>query len=265
MPRNRTDEKLKMTDNRTANPSSIIHHLSSVISHPSSLIHHPSSARSHERGNIFVFILIGIVLFAALSMTISRGMQTQTSSNMSAREVELAAVDIISYSQKIERAVNRMRRSGVSENNISFSNSVVTGYTHGSPQADTNKIFNKSGGGLQWQSPANGVNDGSEWIITGSTCIADVGTGATGCDSDSSSNEELLLVLPNVKESVCEKIDEKLGISSIPADSGGGPAGTKFVGTFADDTEIIPAGSSYTTACISYGGNYYFYTVLIER
>ena len=165
------------------------------------------SMRVSERGNVFLFILLGVALFAALAITMSRSMRSETTTSMAAREAELAAVDILDYVQRIERTINRLRRKSVSENDLSFANSIVAGYTHAQP--DTNKIFHGSGGNLTWQSPSPGVNDGSEWVFTGATCLADVGTGATGCDSDTVSNEELIVVLPNVSTSVCEKINDK--------------------------------------------------------
>lgn len=218
-----------------------------------------------QSGNVFFIILIGIAMFAALAMVISRGMQGQSTHAMTDRDAELAAVDILSYTQRLERAVNFLRRHGISESDISFVNNEVSGYAHSPVQPDSNKIFHLSGGKASWQNPPGGANDGSDWIFTGGSCIADVGNGATGCDSDTADNEELIVVLPAVSMNVCTWIDKKLGISSIPADGGGGYSTTKFTGTYGDDTEIIPAGSSYETACVSYGGSYYFYSVLIAR
>lgn len=219
-----------------------------------------------QSGNVFLFILIGIALFAALAMVVSRGMSGQTTNTLSSRDAELAAVDIISYTQQVSRAVDRLRRRGTSENDISFTNVVVSGYAHGSPQPVSNQVFNSNGGNVSWRSPQTGVNDGSEWVFTGASCLADVGSGATGCDSDgNASTEELLMVLTAVDDAVCERINSKLEISGIPADSGGGASSAKFVGAYGDGTEITPASGSYETACVSRAGANYFYHVLVAR
>ncbi len=224
----------------------------------------PQNNRQSEQGNIFIIILMGIILFAALSFSISRGMRSDTTSNLSNQESALAASDILAYAQKIERAVNRLRRRGISENDISFDQTFVAGYTHGQP--DTNKIFTTTGGAVSWQSPPAGANDGSDWIFTGATCIADVGTGATGCDSDADiSNEELIATLGNVDTAVCTEINDRLNISGIVADTGGGASTTKYQGAFADGTEIIMAGGPFTAGCFSRSGNNHFYYALIER
>lgn len=215
-----------------------------------------------QSGNVFLIILIGVVLFAALAMTISRSMRSESTAALSGREAALAAADILSYAQKLERSVSRLRRKGVSENEISFNNNFVSGYAHGQP--DSHKIFSPAGGLVTWQSPAPGVNDASPWHFTGSTCIPDIGTGSAGCGSDGTSNEELIAVLPNVNQTQCEKINDQLDISGIPPDSGGGYSSAKFTGGFSDDTEIV-LGDSYNAACFSRAGANHFYAVLLAR
>ena len=223
----------------------------------------PAQLSNSESGNVFLIILMGIILFAALSFSISRGMRSDTTSNLSNQEASLAAADILAYAQKTERAVNRLRRKGVSENDISFDQSYVAGYAHGQP--DTHKVFTTTSGAASWQSPPEGANDGSDWTFTGETCIADMGTGATGCDSDAVSNEELIAALDNIDTTVCTEINDRLGITGILADTGGGVDTTKYQGTFADGTEIILTGGPFSAACFSRAGNNYFYFALIER
>src|SRR5699024_1005959 len=112
-------------------------------------------------------------------------------------QVELAAIDILDYAQRLERGVEKLRQKGISESDIDFSNSIVAGYDHSPALIDTNNMFLPMGGGVTWRSPAEGINDGSPWIFTGGTCIVNVGSGGAGCASDGASNEELLAVLPN--------------------------------------------------------------------
>jgi hypothetical protein len=224
-----------------------------------------TKTRQAERGNVFLIIMIGVVLFAALAFTVSQGLRSDNTTRLSQQEVALAASDILSFAQKIERSVNRLRRRAVSESDISFiSNATGTDYQHGAPQPDSNKIFHPSGASVSWQEPPEGANDGSTWHFTGHTCITDIGTGATGCDSDSAANEELLIVLPNVVDEVCAEINTRLNIGTTPTDSGGSYSATRFTGTYADGTEII-LGSSQNAACYADGSNNHFYYVLLAR
>lgn len=221
-----------------------------------------------ESGNVFLFVFLGVVLFATLAFTISRGMRSDTAIAMSDREVELAASDIMSYAQRLERGVSRLRRRSVSESDISFhvANWGHTDYQHGQP--DKNQIFHPSGGAVSWKEAPQGSNDGSVWHFTGSTCIGDIGTGAAGCESDAdATNEELIAVLPGLVQSICQEINDKLEITGIPANTGTGYSTTEFVGTYADGT--IPDNmDGFNAGCFDGGASqtgFHFYHVLIAR
>lgn len=218
-----------------------------------------------EHGNVFLVILLGVALFGALAFVISRGMRSETTTAMSDRQAELIAVDVMSYAQRIERAVNNLRKKPVSENDIDFENAVEAGYNHTPPGDDENKIFG-AGGKVTWQKPPEKANDGSPWHFTGRTCVADIGTGTTGCASDNTSNEELLAILPNINVKVCEIIDRKLGMNSIPSDVANSYSSNKFQGTYNDGKEInLNLGEKHTAACYENSGAYHFYYVLLAR
>ncbi len=219
-----------------------------------------------QSGNVFIIILMGIVLFAALSFTISRGMRSETTDKLSAQKAALAASDILNYTQKMERAISRLRQKSVSESDISFENPKDAAYAHTPVVTEEQKLFTPTGGALSFQNPPERANDGSPWLFTGSTCIADIGTGPTGCSVDlDATNEELIAVLPNVVDSVCAELNSRLKITGTPADTGAGASTTKYTGTFANGTEIILAGGPYNSACFSRGTSNYFYVVLIAR
>ncbi|MFP4313580.1 MAG: hypothetical protein ACLFR0_04550 [Alphaproteobacteria bacterium] len=226
--------------------------------------------RRTEAGNVFLFILIGIVLFAAISFVMSRGFRSEGTSKISDRQAELAAADILSYIQRVERGISRVRRSNISENDISleFDGNFVNANCDAPADAafPDCQVFNARGGRVSVVPPPANANDGTDWHFTGHTCIADIGNGDGTCEGDSISNEELLMVLRNVDQNVCEALNERLGITGIPADTGGGFSATAFTGTFADNTEIILAGGPFRAACYDAGGNtYHFYKVLMER
>jgi hypothetical protein len=223
-----------------------------------------NNSRPSESGNVFLFILLGVVLFAALAFTISRGFRSDTTSAMSDRQSELMAVDVISFAQRLERAVAKMQRSGISENDISFENETVAGYDHTPAAEEKSQVFHPTGGGITFLSAPSGANDGSPWHFTGNSCIPEVGEGDLGCGGNTASDEELLAILPNVKATICATIDKKLGIGDIPANSGGAYSINKYIGTFADGSEIN-IGDNHNAACYSDGGNYHFYIVLIAR
>ncbi|MBX2834400.1 MAG: hypothetical protein KTR28_05470 [Micavibrio sp.] len=224
------------------------------------------SDRHSEQGNALLIILIGVALFAALSFTVSRSMNSSTTEKLSAQQASLAASEIITYAQRMERAVNSIRNKGASESDISFQNSGLNTYENTNCTANMCRIFHPQGAGMQWISPPENSTNSGDWIITGATCIPDLGTGSTNCGSDTdTSNEELILTLTNINQTVCESINAGMGIDGIPADSTSGASTTVFTGSFADGTEITLANGPFQSACFSRGGSNYFYRVLLER
>lgn len=221
---------------------------------------------SGQSGNVFIFILLGVVLFTALAFTMSRGFRGDTTSRMSEREITLAASDMLSYIQRLERAVMTLRNKSVSESDLSFENPVVTGYAHTPPQPANHQIFNPAGGGARWQAAPEGANDGSPWIITGATCIVGLGTDTSSCSagSDTKANEDLLIVLSHVDAGLCEELNARLNITGIPADSGTGVSTTKFTGDFDNGTHVALT-PARRAACFSKDGVNYFYSVLLQR
>lgn len=218
-----------------------------------------------EGGNAFFFILLGIILFAALAMAFSYNLHSDTTSRLGARKADLLASDILSHAEAVDRALSKILSKGISENDISFENGIVSGYAHTPAVPSANRVFDPLGGRLGWQNPAREANDGSAWIFTGATCIPGLGTGASGCAADGAgSNEELLMVLPNIAKAVCEKIDERLGIAAVPADTGDGPSAIKYTGSYSDGNQIVLP-HSYRAACASRAGAWYFYYVLLSR
>lgn len=217
--------------------------------------------RRSEAGNAFLFILLGVVLFASLSFVMSRGFGTEGTSKISDRRAELAASEIMTYAQRIQRAVNRIRSKGISESDISleFDGNFVNADCDENTDTHfpTCQVFHTQGGNVNEQEPPEGVNEGESWHFTGSTCIGD-------CDGSSTADEELLLVLPNLEDNVCEFINRKLEINGIPSATGTYST-TAFTGSFSNDTEIAIAGGPFDAVCYSDGTDNHLYYTLIKR
>ena len=108
-------------------------------------------------GNAIVVILIAVFLFGALAAVFMRGARTGQG-NLTANQAKLAAQEIATYLSAVDKAINKLRSRGCSENDISF---LVPGFTNppgydyitanGSPTAPVDKschIFEANGGGL---------------------------------------------------------------------------------------------------------------------
>lgn len=213
--------------------------------------------RRYERGNAFIFILLGIALFAGLAFTISRSMRSQTTTTLSSRDADLAATDIMSYNQALARAVDRVRRKGCSENDISFEQDNILGYEHGAAVPDKCKIFHPDGGNITWQtSPI----ENRAYEFWGNNDVQGIGA---------SPASELIVALPMAVAhlEVCSQYNKKAGAGATIATGGDDEDETKFTGGFGDSLTSITETPGRTTACFDAdgSGSYLIYSVLLQR
>ncbi|MCB1532876.1 MAG: hypothetical protein KDJ35_08400 [Alphaproteobacteria bacterium] len=213
--------------------------------------------RRYQSGNAFLIILLGVVLFAALSFTVARSMRSSTTTKLSGREITLAVSDLMDYTQKVERAVNRLRRKGCSENELSFENDIVAGYTNaGAPGDGSCNIFSTNGGNVTWRTFSFGAQNFEYW---GNDAVQDIGT----------TNSDLMMtLLINGETTLCSALNKQIGLGSTIAIGSGDEDASLFTGSFGDSgTETISETPSETTACFDPDGGegYYFYHVLLER
>lgn len=186
-----------------------------------------SRASHNQSGNVFLIILVGIVLFAALMFTFSRGV-TQGTSGMAGREAELAASDIVAYGQQMQRATERLIARGISEEDISFDNIEDTNYVN--PACTDNRclIFHPEGGSVRWETPPDGINYTSATYFIGPNRVgsadgttANIGTAA----------RDLVLMLPVNKE-VCDAINAQTSKIDTWANASTSNRTTRFIGNY---------------------------------
>ncbi|NCT40275.1 MAG: hypothetical protein GW778_01240 [Alphaproteobacteria bacterium] len=235
----------------------------------------PQNNQQSESGNVFVFILLGVVLFAALSLTVARGFRSTTTSSMSDRKADLAASEILDYAQRMERTVDKLRRKGCSENDISFEYEGTNAYTFATQEKC--KVFSPDGGNLEpWKvrDELGGTKVYSSFRpfrINGSWKTRNAGT----------QNAELFLIIGMINKKVCESINNKLGIKRPDGElpkKGGSHIHPVFTGSFSypspshyswEHDETVLEGAS--SGCVNYedrdpsNGLQLFYHALIIR
>ncbi len=233
-----------------------------------------------QRGNALFMILMAVVLFAALAFTFSRGAQ-QGGENISNRQAELAATDVVTYAQKIERGVQLIMSRGLSENDISFDSDEDPSYnnTECSDNSASNpddylrcekgKLFSTTGAKLTWQKPPSDINNGQNYFIG----INQVGPVTEAADPKSL---DLVLMLP-VKPRVCTEINKITSRAETWTSAGTLNSTTKFTGDFEspagvriDWPDVEP--DSRPSGCFCRGSSpcasadpHYFYHVLYAR
>ncbi len=237
----------------------------------------PPDRRDMQRGSALFMILMAVALFAALAFTFSRGLQ-QGSENLSERQADLAATDILGFASKAERTTGSMLQvRGRSEVDLNFEG--LDGiYTNTYCSAEACKFFSSSGGGVipvypmkRWLDPAqNSESYYGSWYVTARFCVQDVGPSSSCTGSDGT---DLLLILPYLQKRLCEKLNMKLGIDSpvpVIAAPGSIDAGGKFNGSFNPGSQVVwndAALNGRSVGCFfdSSLSTHHFYQVLIPR
>lgn len=184
----------------------------------------------NENGNVLVIVLIAIILLAALTFTFMKGDSSSNTSTLSKGEAKIAASNILKYAKSVENAVRKLQLvNQCSENDISFENSVESGYTNVNAPSEC-WVFGGQGGGLSWQSP----EDGDEWLYSGAIGL-EYYTGAYAGET------ELTIILPRLSHETCFQINKLVGINHDQDDIPHGLnniAEVKFTGTYVHSDSI---------------------------
>lgn len=219
-------------------------------------------------------VLIGVMLFAALSFTFSRGNQ-QGAENINRRQADLAASDIITFGQRVNRTVDSMLSKNKSETEISFEGLNPT-YGNALCLDDSCKVFITGKYGIQPSTPVDNWLESSRsgsfayksWYVTAQFCVP--GLPDNTCSVPK--GNELILLLPYLKRTVCETINAQLGIGTVipvPSTFGTINSANQFDGNFtlgggATLWDAV-ALKGLSAGCVSTGSGYHFYQVLLER
>ena len=233
---------------------------------------------SAQAGNVFVIILLGVFLFGSLMYMFSRNAQ-QGTGNLTKQQANIAAQEILNYARLVEGAVDRVRRNGCSETEISFANDVVPGYEHTPPARDECKVFDDAGGKVSWE------NEQQSWIsdpllsghplfgeifISGKSRIPRVGS---TCICKGNANE-INLYFPWLKKEVCTELNKLTNVDNPsgnpPVDPDGFIMSTqKFDGDFISNNTVDGI-DGQTSACVQKAtgfapNSYIFVHVLLAR
>lgn len=237
-----------------------------------------------------VFLMVAVVLFAALGYAVSESMRS-SDPGVFAREIaKNSATDIFQFTSGVRNSVQGLVIDGISDTEISFENPEVENYENANCTSEKCKVFSASGGGIYYVTPSlewldhkyASSNHYGTWIFSGNTCVAGVGTGDTDCDTDGDTGtEELIIFLPYIKKSICTEINKRLEFnlsSGAPLKEGSnawspGADAPKFTGSYSDENEIGNIATEYNrqrAGCFEGtgtppSGTYTYYDVILAR
>lgn len=241
----------------------------------------PSS--SPARGSVIVWILLGIVMFAALSLAVTQGMRGGGEGKIAEDMARSRAVDIIQYANALRSAIQAMKIEGVPSGQISFESNLLPGYVNAACLSGDCRVFG-SGGGIAYRKPQGDWLDPREsarslygqWYFAANVCVDGAGAGDSTCAGDGIDNEDIVVFLPWIRQEICVQINEKLGVDNPggvpPVESGGAwlVAMSKFTGSLSDGAVVDQPGIS--AGCFAGSGanapptgTYAFFQVLLAR
>lgn len=237
------------------------------------------------------FILLAIALLVALTITVTRTSETSEQTGDRERN-RIQAADILRQAKSMELAIDKMRIAGLSENDISFENSFMSGYANTRCTAgDKCRIFHQAGGALTYKQPdeswldtdmaAETEPEYGQWYFYGTSCVPNIGTGESGCIGNESASD-LIVTLPWIRQDLCVEINRMTGVANLPGPPVtppqlGGAAfadpPVQFTGSYSGDAEIDNTAHDFQrrqSGCfkgdsVAPDGGYHFYHVLIAR
>jgi hypothetical protein len=189
-----------------------------------------------ERGNVLFLILITVALFAALSYAVTQS--TRGGGNADSESSLIDSASLTQFGSSVAVAVMRMQISGVDETDLCFySGSNNATYNHASCADNNNNAFHSDGGDVSYQNPTNGFNDGTEWEFSSRVQIYGQGRTVEGGTTGNDNEADLVILLRGMNQNICLKINEEMGISGIPVDSGNIDV-DRFDGDFAQNDNL---------------------------
>ncbi|MEZ5813982.1 MAG: hypothetical protein R3E13_04570 [Alphaproteobacteria bacterium] len=228
--------------------------------------------RNNESGNVLFLILIAVALFAALSYAVTQ--TTRPNSLRTDKTSTINAAQLIQYPTGLRTAILRMVIDGISADELEFN--IPADFT--SLSNNTIGVFHPDGGGAVYNPATTGIMASGlqgDWYFNMNFEIEHIGLSVV----NNLSGNDLIAFLPGIRRSVCENINETIGInSSIPNSTADLSAPYT---SYMDNTYTLPAnevilgtsGSNGTDALTGQpygcfqnnGGEYVYYQVLIER
>ena len=165
-----------------------------------------------ENGNVFIYILIGIILLAALNAIVSRsGEDGGSSQRLSEAKRNLLTDEIMLHASSAKRAVRNMQGTGT---DVAFNTPSSDDFYAISRNSDETKwkdrplhnLLHPKGGGLQHKK----TNDYEASLFTGSTTGWLYQTETNVDWSEESGVNDIIIALAGINKQVCEEINKRI-------------------------------------------------------
>ncbi len=215
-----------------------------------------------ESGNALIYVLIAIVLFAALGFSLSRQTGGSNTKEIDQGKATLYSADIITYSTQAKSVLDQMMFTGTDFNEFDF---VLPSEAAFNTPPHIHKVFHPQGGGLV---PANlaveAINQND--VVTPSGWYIGL---FNNVEWTKSTGTDVMITAHQIAQKVCEEINLAItGSTTIPVL--GGDLDDYLVDTATDnDLDIADCAGceGYLSLCVSNAGadTFSYYSVVAER
>ncbi len=215
--------------------------------------------KTAEKGNALFYVLLGVVLFAALSFIITRqtgndGLTEQLADD----KADIIASQMINHTTSVKYAIEQMLANGSTVEQIDFVRPGEAGYDTPPHQ---HKVFHPSGGGV------NTMAVKQEYGVVGSVPIGWRYQKGQNVDWTPTTQTDLLYSFVDLNKQICESINKKItGSEAIPSHTV--DVSNTFIYGSTDDgftaAECSSCNGKYSY-CFYNGARHIFYQVLFGR
>ena len=163
--------------------------------------------RSRERGNVLFLILIAVALFAALSYAVTSSSRSG-GGDANDENALVNSASLTQYPAAVRTAIVRQLVSkGVSAEELAFNKPPYDDLDTATTAVPAAVFHPQGGGSVYSPSSADVMADGEpgDWYFNANFRLEQIGLDA---------NNDIIAFLPEIKKSICEKINSELGIGA---------------------------------------------------
>lgn len=167
-----------------------------------------------EKGNALIYVLIAIVLFAALNFSLSGQSTSSNTKDLDDAHAELYADQLLAFASQAKTAIDQMIITGSSIDDLDFTLPSEAGFN---TAPHIHKVFHPAGGGL---SLANLPDDAKQEVSNVPVAGWYLGR-FNNVEWTKSTAMDVILTAYQINKKICEAINKKvLGTPTIPAVTG---------------------------------------------
>ncbi len=231
-----------------------------------------------ESGNVLFLILIAVALFAALSYAVTQS--SRSGGGDAGKETNLVnSAQLTQYPSGIRTAIVRMIIGGADIASLEFNAPSAFGSLTATTPVGVLGVFHPNGGGATYTQSPNDVMAGATpgtWIFNGENQIFNIGTSENAA-TPTAATVDIISFLPGISTSVCNKLNEELGLPATPVAETGvdvttimgsttpGLCNGGCGGTIGDNADAANRLNGQPFGCFSQGGQFVYFHVLVER